>query len=209
MTEEEIFASLEKINSSIQLFSSEEMIALEDNRCANLGIILKGTVEVKKNYASGKAVVMARLKEGDTFGEVLIFGTINHYPASIFAIDQTKIMFIPQKDILTLCHENTTFMENFMRMLSNKTIILNNKIQLLTFGNIRQKICFYLLEQYKIKKDTKIELTISKKNLAEEMGIQRPSLSRELIKMRTEGLIDFHKNIIELKDLCEIEKTII
>lgn len=206
MNTDAIFLLLKEVNYNIRSFNSEEMIFLEDNLCTNLGVVLTGAVEVKKIYSSGKVVVLTRLNKGNTFGEVLIFGTANDYPASIFALSQTTIMLIPKKEVITLCHENLLFMKNFLRILANKAHILNNKIHLLTFGNIRQKICYYLLEQYKMQKNQKISLPISKKKLAEEMGIQRPSLSRELIKLREEGLIDFSGKYIEIINLLEIER---
>lgn len=206
MNAEAIFSLLKDVNYNIRLFNSEEMIFLEDNLCTNLGLVLTGAVEVKKIYSSGKVVVLTRLNKGNTFGEALIFGTANDYPASIFALSQTTIMLIPKKEVIALCRENLLFMENLLRILANKAHILNNKIHLLTFGNIRQKICYYLLEQYKLQKKKKISLPISKKKLAEEMGIQRPSLSRELIKLREEGLIDFSGKYIEIINLLEIEQ---
>ncbi len=45
--------------------------------------------------------------------------------------------------------------------------------------------------------------------MAEHMGIQRPSLSRELIKMKEDGLIEYDKKIIEILDIVGIEDEII
>jgi DNA-binding transcriptional regulator LsrR (DeoR family) len=42
--------------------------------------------------------------------------------------------------------------------------------------------------------------------MAEHMGIQRPSLSRELIKMRKEGIIEFDKKVIIIKDIRALSK---
>jgi CRP-like cAMP-binding protein len=43
-------------------------------------------------------------------------------------------------------------------------------------------------------------LTLSKKALAEMFGISRTSLSRELGRMRDEGLIDFDQKTITILD---------
>jgi len=40
--------------------------------------------------------------------------------------------------------------------------------------------------------------------MAEHMGIQRPSLSRELSRMREEGIIEFDKEFIVIKDLDDL-----
>ncbi|NLZ83309.1 MAG: winged helix-turn-helix domain-containing protein, partial [Clostridiales bacterium] len=43
-----------------------------------------------------------------------------------------------------------------------------------------------------------IKLNMTKKALAERIGVQRTSLSRELAKMRAEGLILFDKDAITI-----------
>ena len=50
---------------------------------------------------------------------------------------------------------------------------------------------------------------MSRKNLAEHLGVQRPSLSREFVNMKNDGLIDFSKNLVEIKNLEGIEDILI
>ena len=66
---------------------------------------------------------------------------------------------------------------------------------------IDRESAFELLKKYNKEKSTTIKLEFSRKDWADKLGVQRPSLSRELMKMRDAGLIDFSKNIIEIKDL--------
>jgi len=47
---------------------------------------------------------------------------------------------------------------------------------------------------------------MSKKALAEKIGIQRSSLSRELNKMRKDGLIDFNSKYITINDVELLKK---
>jgi Mn-dependent DtxR family transcriptional regulator len=46
---------------------------------------------------------------------------------------------------------------------------------------------------------------MTKKDWADKIGVQRPSLSRELIKMKEEGIIEYYKNIIIIEDLKALE----
>ena len=54
-----------------------------------------------------------------------------------------------------------------------------------------------------------IKLKMTKEKIAESLGITRPSLSRELINMKNEGLIDYSRNHIKILDLEEIENALI
>jgi CRP-like cAMP-binding protein len=55
-----------------------------------------------------------------------------------------------------------------------------------------------LERECKIQNSNRIQLGITKKALAERIGVQRTSLSRELAKMKADGLIDFDDKTITL-----------
>ncbi len=99
---------------------------------------------------------------------------------------------------------NTKFTENFLGLLSQKLVNLNKKIKLIELDTIRRKICKLLLDNYKAKDSLVLKIK-SKKELAEEMGVARPSLSRELISMKNDGLIDFNLKEIRILDLEKLE----
>lgn len=96
-------------------------------------------------------------------------------------------------------------MENFMMLLSEKIIILNNKIRSISLKSIRQKVVDYILCEYMNEKNEEIKLKYSKEEIANDIGIPRPSLSRELIKLRDEGLINFSRNKITILNIEELE----
>jgi CRP-like cAMP-binding protein len=62
-----------------------------------------------------------------------------------------------------------------------------------------------MTKQYKLQGRPSIELTMSKKSLAEMFGVSRTSLSRELQKMSAEGLITFDSKSIQILDISILE----
>ncbi len=100
-----------------------------------------------------------------------------------------------------MCSSYPIVLNNFMQLLSSKILLLNRKIKELSFETLRQKISNYLLSQYEIQNTLALILPMSRKNLAEHLGVQRPSLSREFVNMKNDGLIDFNKNLVQIKDL--------
>ncbi|MGL5717165.1 MAG: Crp/Fnr family transcriptional regulator [Paraclostridium sp.] len=68
----------------------------------------------------------------------------------------------------------------------------------LSIKTVRECIVDFLIYQYNIQQSNVIELDRSKKELAEEFGIQRTSFSRELNKMKKEGLIDYDYKSIKI-----------
>ena len=80
-------------------------------------------------------------------------------------------------------------------------MLLTDKIHALSLKTIRQQVCDFLQYEYYAQKSDVIELKISKKELAQRLGVHRTSLSRELNKMRREGLIEYDARSITLKGL--------
>jgi CRP-like cAMP-binding protein len=188
---------------------STTIVALEGDICESLGIIIKGEIEVQKHYASGKIVTLAKLNKGKIFGEAIAFSETNIYPATIVSNKGSIILYISKKDIIAMCSSYPLVLNNFMQLLSSKILLLNKKIKELSFETLRQKISNYILSEYEVQKNFDLILPISRKNLAEHLGVQRPSLSREFANMKNDGLIDFSKNLVKIKDLEGIEDLLV
>jgi len=113
---------------------------------------------------------------------------------------EVTILHIKKDLILKLCQSDTTFLIKFLQSLSDKTLILTDKIKTLSLKSIRQCIVDFLLYEKYVQKNNVIILTLTKKQLAEKFGVQRPSLSRELNNMRKEGLIEYDPYSITILD---------
>lgn len=209
LSEEEIQSMLANCNYNIFTYNKNDILALEGDKIESIGIVLEGTVEVQKLFPSGNSVTISKLHSGEIFGEAVIFSDFHAYPATIQASSKCKVFFISRKDILSLCHENIEFLTNFMGQLSNKILMLNKKITLLSYKSIREKVAHFILTQYKIHKSNNIVLKMTKKEIAENLGIPRPSFSRELINMKEDNIIDFNKNEITIIDIDALENILL
>ena len=201
LNSEDLSNFLNMSNYTTKKYPKGNMVVIEDSKCEELGILLEGLLEVQTHYPSGKLLTLARLKPAEIFGEAVLFSKMNKFPVTIGAIKDSKIMFIKKENLISYlinCHK---FMENFLELLSNKLLILNKKVKMLSLESIRKKIGNFLMEEYKKQGSNIIKVSFSRKEMAEHMGIQRPSLSRELIKMRKEGIIEFDKKVIIIKDI--------
>lgn len=196
---------ISKLEYQIKEYPKDGVIALEDDNCTFLGIIIKGTVDIQKIFSSGKVVMLVQLSTGNMFGEAIVFSKAHQYPATIIAHEKTTVLFIKGTDIIKICSKYPQILQNFMELLSERILMLNKKIRALSLDTIRQKIANYLFGEYKKQQTLCLKLDISKKKLAEQMGIQRPSLSRELIKMQEDGIIKCTRDKITILDLESIE----
>ena len=207
-TNQEINQFLVSSQYKTRVYQSEQVIAMEGEAMTEIGLVLDGVIEVQKNYPFGKTVIINQLQTGDIFGEVAIFSNQHTYPSTIFSSTNARIMFINKEHIVKICLQNEKFLKNILQLLSAKILTLDHQLRILSGETIRQKISFYLLEQYQRQNTLRIPVILSRQKMAEQFGITRPSLSRELSRMKHEGLIDLKEHLIIIKDLPALEHSV-
>ena len=194
-------------NYIIKNYGKNDIIAMEGDTCSSIGLILDGNIDIKRILGT-KVIHVSSFGKGHIFGEVIAFSDINLYPATVVSSTSSKIMFISKDNFIKFCTYHSGFLEMFLNDLSNKIFVLNNSITNLTFNSIKQKICNFLITEYKLQNSKNIKLKMTKEKIAESLGITRPSLSRELINMKDMGLIDYSRSHIKILDLEEIENIL-
>ena len=207
--EASILNLLSQIPYHIGNYNKEDIIAIEEDDCHSLGIILKGTVEIHKPFPSGKIVTINYFEAGNVFGEALVFSKSHKYPATIVASSSCEIMYIKKEYITKLMEANNMVLNNFVSVLSDRILMLNDRITNLSYDSIRKKIANILLIEYAKQKNKNLVLPFCRKKMAELLNIPRPSLSRELMKMKEDGIIDYHRNRLKIIDLLKLEETLL
>lgn len=204
----DIIDFFQESNYIINKFPKNNIIALEGSSCKKVGLILDGSIDIKRILTSNNIIHISSLGPGEFFGEVIAFSNTNIYPATVITSKPSEIMFIDKKDFINFCTNHPNFLEMFLNDLTNKIITLNKSITTLSFTSIRQKISNYLLAEYKLQKSHFIKINMTKQKLSEVLGIPRPSLSRELINMKNLGLIDYSKDFIKILDKDALENIL-
>lgn len=204
---------METINRQVAMRTKEygkgEIIAFEGDKCSALGVLLDGSITIQRLLPSGKRVVMDTLHPGDSFGEVIIFSDVQVYPASIIAGEYARVVFISKENVLRMCLVSPGFLKNFMTLLSNKIWTLNRKVKSLSYHSVRQKTVNFLLEAYARQKTPELHFDISRSEMADHLGLPRPSLSRELAGLKAAGWIDYAGDTIQLLDIPGLEDCLL
>jgi CRP-like cAMP-binding protein len=184
----------------IMEYKKNGIIHFQNEKCRTLDLILKGNVDIQKIDQNGNVFTICTIKAGDIMGANLIFAHNNDYPMTILSKTDTLVLHIKKELILDLCNINRSFLVEFLHLVSDKTLVLTNKLKSVTMKTIRQLLLEFLTYEYYLQKSPIIKLDISKKELAERFGIQRPSLSRELRKMKRDGLIEYDSRSITINN---------
>lgn len=204
----EIKKILLDVKHSTVTYTKGEIMFQEGDKCNNIGLIVSGCIQIERIYENGKEIVLKKLCQGDVFGEALIFSKQNLYPATAIAKSNCKIFYINKKEIIHLCANNEIILENFMSLLSEKIMMLNKKVKSVSLKSIKHKVSDYIIERSKKNESCTINLDDSKEEIAAYLGIPRPSLSRELINLRNEGIIEFDRKNIYILNKEKLEEKL-
>lgn len=210
--------SIEALNKTILCFSpmireykKNENIVIAGEELSSVGIVLSGEAAVIKENFDGARIIIDILSSGNNFGEIAAFSKARVWPATVVAQENTIVMFVQTNRIFlgccNRCEGHDKLVENFITMISEKALMLNKKLEYLTMKSLRGRICRFLLENMKKAGGKTFMINMNRNELADFLNITRPSLSREMCKMRDEGLIDFHMASIRLLDVEEIRRN--
>ncbi|MBA5851524.1 Crp/Fnr family transcriptional regulator [Clostridium sp. cel8] len=203
--ENELVSMLQCLAPKTYEYNKDQCIVNSGERLDKFGIILEGEAAVSKEDIDGNRVILSVVKKGDLFGEMLVFSSCDICPVTVRAQSSCKVLFLTNSSLITrcgnMCSCHTTLLQNFLEILSNKGLMLNTKVKYLSIKSIRGKVASYILDQYSRTKSTTVTLPLNRSRLADFLNVSRPSMSREICKMRDEGIIDFHLSTFKIKDI--------
>lgn len=191
---------------SIRNYHKDSIIYLQNQLCNTIDIVLDGKVSIQKIDENGDILTIVTYTSGDIMGGSLAFSKTNEYPMTVITTTKSTLLHIEKELILNLCQSDREFLNKFLESLSSKALILTDKIKFISMKTIRDKITEFLAYEYYLQNNPVIQLKVSKKDLAERFGIQRPSLFRELRKMKEDGLIDYDSSSITIQDINIVKK---
>jgi len=189
----------------IKKYDKGEFITIEGDPFEGLGIVIDGKVNVTKSNEAGEQIIMAQMKKTGVFGEMVAFSSHKVWPATVIAVTNCEIMTVRPEVIITNCQKmcigHKQLMINMLEIVSDKALGLNRKVNYLSIKSMRGKIAKYLMEEYKKTEKIMFEIGYNRNELAEFLHVSRPSMSRELSRMKEEGIIDYHQSTFKVIDV--------
>lgn len=196
----------------IKFYKRNEIAAIEGMALGGIGIVLSGAMNISKTSITGSRIILGTVWKGDLFGETAAFTKEKLWPATVESIEPSTVMFISPARITGQCSNaciwHRKLQENMLEILAEKALGLTKRIKYMAIKGLRSKICTYLYNLYLVQENKFVEVPLKKYELAELFNVERPSLSREMINLRSEGIIDFSGKTVKLVDLKKIVKII-
>jgi CRP-like cAMP-binding protein len=182
-------------------YKKNTVIHFEGEPCTSLEIILSGKVAVERIDQSGGLLTIAEFYSDDILGGNLLFSRNPCYPMTITSQQPSVIVEIKKDLLFEIFCNNPLFLQTYLEYVSDHAFILGDKIKHYVNKTIRESLMSFLKYESKKQNSSQIQLNMTKKVLAEKIGVQRTSLSRELAKMKKDGLILFDTDSITILKL--------
>ena len=192
---------LKKLLNSLQsnklFYKSNQTIAYSIGNRKIIGIIEEGSANLIRYDYDGKRDIIEEMNEGDIFSD--LFLSTSNVELSVISTTDCKVTFIEYDDLIEEAKKSDTalvLVDNLIRLMANKLVKRNERIELLTTRSIRNKLLNYFELQAKKNNSKSFNLMYSYTDLADYLSVDRSAMMRELKNLKEDKLItDTNKKI--------------
>src|SRR6516165_8129757 len=161
-------------------------------------VVQRGAVNVHRVSAVGKEQVIHIFRAGESFAEVAL-ATETGYPADARALEPTQVLLVQKAGILALLRRQPELALRMLGSMSSHLRVLVGQLEDLTLKDVETRLANWLVKRCpnpQSDQPVRIELAITKRMLAAELGTVSETFSRTLAKFREQKLLTVKGKII-------------
>ena len=200
-------ASAEKalilFGAEFESFKKGQLLHPPYNTFDRFGLVLSGHINVCSDDINGNRTIMASVGPAVTFGESLAFLSLPEPSVYAYADEDSEVLWLKPDGLYITDSAEPEFalglQRRFTAMIAERALNLNSRIQILSKLTLREKIIALLTSSMTDSKTDEITLPFGRENMASFLGTNRSALSRELSRMKKDGILDFHKNNFKIQ----------
>jgi CRP/FNR family transcriptional regulator len=170
-------------------------------------IVQSGAINVHRVNAAGKEQILHVFRAGESFAEGTL-ATDKGYPADARAVEASQVLLVQKAGILALLRRQPELALRMLGSMSSHLRILVGQLEDLTLKDVETRLSNWLVKRCPNPdgdKPVKIELVMTKRVLAAELGTVSETFSRTLAKLREQGLIEVKGKAVTV--LCPAKLT--
>src|SRR5215469_2619267 len=154
-------------------------------------VVQRGAVNVHRVNAAGKEQVIHVFRSGDSFAEVAL-ASATGYPADARVIEPTQVLLVQKEGILELVKHQPELALRMLGSMSSHLRVLVGQFEDLTLKDVETRLANWLVKRCpdpQSEKPAVIELKMTKRVLAAELGTVSETFSRTLANFRDRKLV--------------------
>lgn len=181
-------------------YTAKQVIIHEGDVSSSLYYIIEGSVSVQAENKSGEEIILARLNQGDFFGEAGLFdfneGEECKRTARVIARTGSVIAEISYTQFKKIVSEDPAVMFLLTGQIFNRLRKTSQKVRDLIFLDVKGRIAHCLLELCEqpdaITHPDGMQIQITRQDLGKMVGCSREMAGRVLKELEEEKLITAH-----------------
>ncbi len=197
MAETEIREALDSLGAFQRSYSKGEAVLHAGSTTRRIGLVLSGSVTVESNDMWGNRTVLDVIGRGEFFAETYAFLRNEPLLVDVAANEDSRVLFL---EIGSLAESaaarpwQVKLLGNLLTITAHKNLALSGRAFHTAPKTARGRILAYL-NSVSVKKHAKeFDIPFDRQQMADYLSLERTALSKELGRMRREGIIAFRKN---------------
>jgi len=175
----------------VKSLEKDEYLFHEGDAARGFYVVQHGSVNVHRVNAAGKEQIIHIFRDGDSFAEVAL-ASATGYPADARAIEPTQVLLIQKEGILELLKHQPELALRMLGSMSTHLRVLVSQLEDLTLKDVETRLANWLVKRCpnpQSEQSVRIELAMTKRVLAAELGTVSETFSRTLASFRERKLI--------------------
>ena len=177
--------------SVIKSLAKGEYLFHEGGPASGFYVIQRGSINVHRVNAAGKEQIIHIFRTGESFAEVALASETG-YPADARALEPSQVLLVQKDGILALLRRQPELALRMLGSMSSHLRVLVGQLEDLTLKDVETRLANWLIKRCpnpRSEQPVRIELTMTKRVLAAELGTVSETFSRTLAKFRDQKLL--------------------
>lgn len=171
--------------------AKDEYLFHEGEPSRGFFVVRTGALNVHRLSDAGKEQVIHIFRAGDSFAEATL-ATETGYPAEARALESTQVLRVQKHEFLALLRRQPELALRMLSSMSQHLKVLVGRIEDLTLKDVETRLANWLIKRCPEPESPSpvlIELPMTKRVLAAELGTVSETFSRTLAKFREQKLL--------------------
>ena len=163
-----------------------------------MGLVLSGSVTIEANDLWGNRTVLGHVAEGQLFAETYALLRDETMPMNAVANEDSLVLFLRPGGLDGLspvgCPWVTRLLGNLLTLSAHKNLALSGRGLHTAPKSARGRIMAYLNTVSLQKHSKEFDIPFDRQQMADYLNLDRSAMSKELGKMRRDGILRCRKN---------------
>ena len=191
--------------------AANQYVYLPEEPAQKISLISEGRIKIGTYGADGKEITKAILTPGEIFGELALIGQESRRDFA-YVIEPTRVCVLDRKDLQGMLQERGDLQLFFMRLIGNRTLRLEQRLENLMFKSSRSRIVEFLHELAETRGrvvgfEREVRNMLTHKEIADLTGTSRQTVNSVLNDLRRNNILTFNRKRLLVRDMDQLAQA--